>query len=107
MRRIRNNGLRLFLRIIFWLTYFVAGLILYTNKIYIFSFTIYFLKLIYPLTIFWLQVRINNREKWIPVDSTMSASQLWFRIIPVISCLLTSIFVYLNYILFLIDYILI
>ena len=107
MRRIRNKGLRIFLRIIFWLTYLFAGLILYTNKIYIFSFTIYFLKLIYPLTIFWLQVRINNREKWIPVDSTMSASQLWLRIIPIIFCLLTSIFVYLNYILFLIDYILI
>ncbi len=105
MRKNKNKRIRIFSRIIFWLTYIFAGFLLYTNNLLIFTFTINLLKLIYPLTIFWLQVRLNNKEKWIPVESSMSTSQLWLRIIPIILCLFTFVLVFINFLIFLINYI--
>ena len=96
----KKNVLRILFRLLFWVSYLFAGLILYKNKIFIFQFSISFLKAIYPLSIFWIQVRLNNKEKWIPVNSEMSTSQLWLRLLPVIFSLFTAIFVSLNFILF-------
>ena len=104
--RNKNKGLRILFRTTFWFTYFFAGYLLYTNKVYIFKNSIYFLRSIYPLSVFWLQIRLNNRENWIPVDSNMSTSQLWFRILPTIYCTLTFLLVYLNFIISLTNYIL-
>ncbi len=106
MIRTKDKSLKIFIRTTFWLTYLFAGILLYTNKLYILKFNINFLKTIYPLTIFWLQIRLNKREKWIPIDSSMSTSQLWLRIIPIIFCIFTFIIVFINFIIHLINYIL-
>ncbi len=96
----KKNVLRILFRLLFWVSYIYAGLILYTNNIYIFQFSISFLKVIYPLSIFWIQIRLNKKEKWIPLNPEMSTSQLWFRLLPVMFSLFTAIFVSLNFILF-------
>ena len=96
----KKNVLKILFRLLFWVSYLCAGLILYTNKIILFEFLISFFKIIYPMSIFWIQIRFNNKEKWIPVNSEMSTSQLWFRLLPVIFSLFTAIFILLNFILF-------
>jgi len=104
--KVKKRAIRIFLRIIFWLSYIFAGLNLYTNELFFFNSNIYLLRLIYPLSLFWLQIRLNNKENWIPINEYMSTSQLWFRIIPVILCIFTFIIVYINFVLFIIKYIL-
>ena len=79
-------------RIIVWTLYFFSGFILYSNKGILHSFLITFSRIIYPLSIFWLQIRIKKRTKFLPIDSKMTTSQLWFNLLPVIASLLTVIF---------------
>ena len=92
----KNRTLKIIVRLIFWITYFYAGYKLYFGAKNIPLILINFSKLVYPLTIFWLQIRINNRENWIPVNSTMTTSQLWFKIIPVLASLSAFLLTLLN-----------
>jgi len=50
-----------------------------------------FSRIIYPLSIFWLQIRIKKRTNFLPIDSKMTTSQLWFNLLPVIASLITVI----------------
>ena len=79
-------------RILIWTLYFFSGFILYTKKGSLYSFLITFSRVVYPLSVFWLQIRIKKRTKFLPIDSEMTTSQLWFNLIPVIASLLTLIF---------------
>ena len=88
----KNKGLILIQRVLIWALYFFAGFILYSNKGVLNSFLINFSKIVYPLSIFWLQIRIKKRTNFLPIDSKMTTSQLWFNLLPVFACLLTVIF---------------
>ena len=79
-------------RVIVWTLYFYSGFLLYSNKCVLPSFLITFSRIIYPLSIFWLQIRIKKRTNFLPIDSKMTTSQLWFNLLPVIASLLTVIF---------------
>ena len=79
-------------RILVWAIYFFSGFILYSNKGILPPFLITFSRIIYPLSIFWLQIRIKKRTNFLPIDSKMTTSQLWFNLLPVFASLLTVIF---------------
>ena len=98
----KNKGIILTQRILVWSLYFFTGFILYTKKGILPSFIITFSKIIYPLSIFWLQIRIKKRTNFLPIDSKMTTSQLWFNLLPVIASLLTVIFSLTNTFLFLV-----
>ena len=87
----KSKGLILIQRMIVWALYFFSGFILYTNKGILPSFLITFSRIIYPLSIFWLQIRIKKRSKFLNIDSKMSTSELWFNLLPVISSFITVI----------------
>ena len=99
---IKNRNLKLIVRLIFWITYLFSGYILYFKTENLPLIFINFSKIIYPITIFWLQIRINNLENWVPITSTMTTSQLWYNILPVLSSILAFVFTVLNLLLFLI-----
>jgi len=88
----KNKGLILIQRVLIWAIYFFSGFILYSKQGILPSLIIAFSRIIYPLSIFWLQIRIKKRTKFLPIDSKMSTSQLWFNLLPVIASLLTVIF---------------
>jgi len=88
----KSKGIILIQRMLVWALYFFSGFILYTNKGILPSFLITFSRIIYPLSIFWLQIRIKKRTNFLPIDSKMTTSQLWFNLLPVIASLLTVIF---------------
>ncbi len=88
----KSKGLILIQRVIHWTLYFFSGFILYSTKGILPSMLITFSRIIYPLSIFWLQIRIKKRTNFLPIDSKMTTSQLWFNILPVIASLLTVIF---------------
>ncbi len=88
----KSNGIILIQRMLVWAIYFFSGFILYSNKGVLPSFLITFSRIIYPLSIFWLQIRIKKRTNFLPINSKMSTSQLWFNLLPVIASLLTVIF---------------
>jgi hypothetical protein len=88
----KSKGLIFIQRILFWALYFFTGFILYSNKVHLPYFLITFSRIIYPLSIFWLQIRIKKRTKFLAIDSKMTTSQLWFNLLPVIASLLTVIF---------------
>ncbi len=88
----KSKGLILIQRVILWTLYFFSGFILYSTKGILPSMLITFSRIIYPLSIFWLQIRIKKRTNFLPIDSKMTTSQLWFNILPVIASLLTVIF---------------
>ena len=79
-------------RVIIWTLYFFSGFILYSKQGILPSLIITFSRIIYPLSIFWLQIRIKKRTNFLPIDSKMTTSQLWFNLLPVIASLLTVIF---------------
>ena len=87
----KSKGVIIIKRIIFWALYFFSGFILYTNKGILYSFLITFSRIVYPLSIFWLQTRIKKRTKFLPINPEMTTSQLWFNLLPVIASLLTVI----------------
>ena len=88
----KTKGLILIQRLLVWALYFFSGFLLYTNKGIISSFLITFSRIIYPISVFWLQIRIKKRTNFLPIDSKMTTSQLWFNLLPVIASLLTVIF---------------
>ena len=85
-------GLILIQRVLVWTIYFFSGFILYSIQGILPSMIITFSRIIYPLSIFWLQIRIKKRTNFLPIDSKMTTSQLWFNLLPVIASLLTVIF---------------
>ena len=96
----RSNRIILIRRLLFWALYFFAGFILYSNKGGLNNFLITFSKIIYPLSIFWLQITIKKRTSFLPIDPKMSTAQLWFNLLPVIASLLTVIFTLANAIIY-------
>ena len=88
----KSKGLILIQRVLIWAIYFFSGFILYSSKGILPSFLITFSRIIYPLSVFWLQIRIKKRTSFLPIDSKMTTSQLWFNLLPVIASLLTVIF---------------
>ena len=99
----KNKKILLFKRLLIWVLYLSSGYILYTKKGYLFSFLTTFAKVIYPLSIFWLQIRIKSKGNFLPVDSIMTTSQLWFNILPVLASLITLILSLLNLLFFITD----
>ena len=99
----KSKGLILIQRVLIWTLYFFSGFILYSNKGILPSSLITFSRIIYPLSIFWLQIRIKNRNNFLPIDSKMTTSQLWFNLLPVIASLLTVIFSLTNGILYILE----
>jgi hypothetical protein len=88
----KRKNIILIQRILFWALYLFSGFILYSNKGILNSFLITFSRIVYPLSIFWLQIRIKQKTNFLPIDSKMTTSQLWFNLLPVIASLLTVIF---------------
>ena len=88
----KNKGIILIQRMLVWALYFFSGIILYSNKGSLYPFLITFSRIVYPLSIFWLQIRIKKRNNFLPIHSSMTTSQLWFSLLPVIASLLTVIF---------------
>ena len=99
----KNKQLLLFQRSAIWFLYLFSGYILYSKKGYLFSIFITFTKVIYPLSIFWLQIRIKNNGNFLPIDSSMKTSQLWFNLLPVLASFITVILSILNTIFYLTD----
>ena len=90
-------------RLLIWIIYFFSGFILYSNKGILYPFLISFSRIVYPLSIFWLQIRIKKRTKFLPIDSKMTTAQLWFNLLPVIASLLTVIFSVTNAFLYILE----
>jgi len=96
----KSKGLILIQRVLMWALYFFSGFILYSKRGILPSLIITFSRIIYPLSIFWLQIRIKKRSNFLPIDSKMTTSQLWFNLLPVVASLLTVIFSLTNSFLF-------
>ena len=92
----KSKGIILIQRMLVWALYFFSGFILYSNKGILPTFLITFTRIIYPLSIFWLQIRIKKRTNLLPIDTKMTTSQLWFNLLPVLASFLTVIFSVLN-----------
>ena len=88
----KSKRLILIQRVLIWTLYFFSGFILYSKEGILPSTLIIFSRIIYPLSVFWLQIRIKKRTNFLPIDSKMTTSQLWFNLLPVIASLLTVIF---------------
>ena len=97
----KSKKIILIQRLLFWVLYLLSGFILYSKNGYLFSFLITFAKIIYPLSIFWLQLRIKKIGNLLPIDSSMPTSKLWFNLLPVFSSFLTLVITYINLFLFL------
>ena len=93
---IKKGSLKILTRISIWLFYLLSGYFLYLENLVLPIFLGTFSKFFYPLSIFWLQIRIKNKEPWLPFTESMSTAQLWFRIIPIMASLLTLIIVSIN-----------
>ena len=99
----KSKGIILIRRMLVWALYFFSGFVLYSNKGILPSFLITFSRIIYPLSIFWLQIRIKKRTNFLSIDSKMTTSQLWFNLLPVIASLLTVIFSLTNLLLYILS----
>ena len=99
----KNKGIIFIKRTLVWAFYFFSGFILYSNKVFLPSFLISFSKIIYPLSIFWLQIRIKKRSNFLPIDSKMTTSQLWFNLLPVFASLLTVFLTLTNTFLYILE----
>ena len=100
---IKSKKLILTQRVLIWSLYFFSGFILYSNRGILPSLIITFSRIIYPLSIFWLQIRIKKRTNFLPINSKMTTSQLWFNLLPVIASLLTVIFSFTNSFLYILE----
>ena len=94
--RSKNREILLFKRVLIWTLYLFSGYLLFTKKAYLYPFFITFAKIIYPLSIFWIQIRFKTKSKLLPINSSMTTSQLWFNILPVLASLITVILCLLN-----------
>jgi len=88
----KKKEIILFQRLLIWAFYLFSGFLLYFKEANINTFLITFTKVVYPLSVFWLQLRIKGRIKFLPINPSMTTSQLWFNILPVIASLLAIIF---------------
>ena len=93
---IKKRNLKIFRRIAIWLFYLISGYFLYSDSTILTKNLEISVKLVYPLSIFWLQIRIKNQEPWLPFTDSMSTSQLWFRLIPILASFFTFIIVSIN-----------
>ena len=96
----KNKKILFIQRLLFWFLYLFSGSVLYSQKEYLFSPLITFAKVIYPLSIFWLQIRIKNKNTFLSINASMSTSQLWYNLLPVLACFLTVIITVTNTFLF-------
>ena len=101
----KNKKILLFQRLFVWILYLFSGYILYSKNGYLFSFLIDFARVIYPLSIFWLQIRIKRKNNFLPINSSMATSQLWFNLLPVFASFITVILSLLNALIYLTDYV--
>ena len=92
----KNKEIIFFQRLLIWALYIFSGYLLYSKKAYLYSFFTTFAKVIYPLSIFWLQIRIKTKGKLLPINNSMTTSQLWFNILPVLASFITVILSILN-----------
>ena len=99
----KNKDILIFKRLLLWAIYIFSGYLLYSKKGYLFPYLITFAKIVYPLSIFWLQIKFKTKEKLLPIDSSMTTSQLWFNILPVLASFITVILSVLNTILYVKD----
>ena len=99
----KSKEILLIQRLFIWLVYLFSGYVLYSKKGYLFSYFIDFSKVVFPLSIFWLQIRIKRKSNLLPIDSSMATSQLWFNLLPVLGSFITVILSLLNALLYLID----
>ena len=99
----KSKGIILIKRILIWTFYFFSGFILYSKRGSLYPLLINFSRIIYPLSIFWLQIRIKKKTNFLPIDSKMTTSQLWFNLLPVFASLSTVIFSTTNAFLFIIE----
>ena len=99
----KNKDILIFKRLLLWAVYLFSGYLLYSRKGYLFPYFITFAKIIYPLSIFWLQIKFKTKEKLLPIDSSMTTSQLWFNILPVLASIITLILSILNTVFYFID----
>jgi len=99
----KSKGLILIQRILIWALYFFSGFILYSKEGILPPILIIFSRIIYPLSVFWLQIRIKKRTNFLPIDSKMTTSQLWFNLLPVIASLITVIFSLTNAFLYILE----
>ena len=97
----KNKDILIFKRLLLWAVYLFSGYLLYSRKGYLFTFFITFARIIYPLSIFWLQIKLKTKDKILPIDSSMTTSQLWFNILPVLASFITVILSLLNTLLYL------
>ena len=98
----KRKGIILMKRLLIWSLYFFSGFLLYSKKGNLYPLLITFSRIVYPLSIFWLQIRIKKRTKFMPIDSKMTTSQLWFNLLPVFASLLTVILTVANTIFYII-----
>ena len=101
--RSKSKKVLLFQRLLIWVIYLFSGYILYSQKAHLFSFLIIFAKVIYPLSIFWLQIRLKKQGNLLQIDTSMTTSQLWFSILPVLASFITLISSLSNLIFFITD----
>ena len=99
----KRKGIILIKRTLIWALYFFSGFILYSKQGILPSLIITFSRIIYPISVFWLQIRIKKRNNFLPIDSKMTTSQLWFNLLPVIASLLTVIFSFTNSFLYILE----
>jgi len=96
----RKKQIKILIRFAFWLFYLFSGIFLYTKKNNVYDYLSNFSKIIYPISIFWLQLRITNKENWLPITNTMTTAQLWFKLLPVAASFTTVIVTSVNFLLF-------
>ena len=94
--RKRNRKFKILLRTTIWTLYIFGGIRIYSEIIYLPSLLVNFSRVVYPLSIFWLQIRLNNKEAWINISESMSTSQLWFKLLPIVASLISVIITFLN-----------
>ena len=99
----KSKKLILIQRVLIWALYFFSGFILYSKEGNLPSTLIIFSRIIYPLSVFWLQIRVKKRTNFLPIDSKMTTSQLWFNLLPVIASLITVIFSLTNAFLYILE----
>ena len=99
----KNQEIIIIKRSLIWIFYLFSGYILFFKEGYLFPVFLTFAKVIYPLSIFWLQIRIKRYSNFLKVDSTMKTSQLWFNLLPVLASLITVILSLLNTIIYIAD----
>ena len=96
----KNKEILIIQRSLIWILYLFSGYLLYSKEGYLFSIFITFAKVIYPLSIFWLQIRLKKSSNFLPIDASMKTSELWFNLLPVIASFITVILSLLNTIIY-------